>query len=69
MADKASSEVTLELGGESYVLTPSFASVCGVEERIGTNLFQLGQPRPGARGRRRPSRYRRGPHRNLEGYQ
>ena len=43
MAGKARREVTLQLGAENYVLTPSFGAVCGVEERIGTNLFQLGQ--------------------------
>ena len=43
MADTASREVTLAIGGESYVLVPSFGAVCGIEERIGTNLFQLGQ--------------------------
>jgi hypothetical protein len=43
MTDKASREVTLELGGESYVLVPSFGAVCGIEERIGTNLFEIGR--------------------------
>ncbi len=43
MAEAARREVTLELGGESYVLKPSFGAVCGVEERIGGNLFELGR--------------------------
>ena len=43
MADTASREVTLAIGGESYVLVPSFGAVCGVEERIGGNLFQFGR--------------------------
>ena len=43
MADKARREVTLQLGAENYVLTPSFASVCGVEERISSNLFEFGR--------------------------
>ena len=43
MADKANREVTLELGGEAYVLTPSFGAVCGIEERIGSNLFEFGR--------------------------
>ncbi len=43
MADKARREVTLQLGAENYVLTPSFAAVCGVEERIGGNLFEFGR--------------------------
>ena len=43
MTDTASREVTLQLGAESYVLTPSFDAVCGIEERIGTNLFDIGR--------------------------
>ncbi len=43
MADTAGREVTLELGAETYVLTPSFAAVCGIEETIGSNLFELGR--------------------------
>ncbi len=43
MVEKANREVTLELGAESYVLVPSFGAVCGIEERIGNNLFQFGQ--------------------------
>ncbi len=43
MANKERGEVTLALGGESYVLVPSFEAVCGVEERIGTNLFEFGR--------------------------
>jgi hypothetical protein len=39
----AGREVTLELGGESYLLTPSFGAVCGIEERIGINLFEFGR--------------------------
>ena len=43
MANKARGEVTLELGGESYVLVPSFGAVCEIEDKIGTNLFSLGR--------------------------
>lgn len=43
MANKERGEVTLALGGEKYVLVPSFGAVCGIEERIGNNLFQFGQ--------------------------
>ena len=43
MADTTSREVTLELGGESYVLVPSFEAVCKIEEKIGTNLFDFGR--------------------------
>lgn len=43
MDEKANREVTLELGAESYVLVPSFGAICGIEERIGNNLFQFGQ--------------------------
>ncbi len=43
MADKASRDVTLALGGESYVLVSSFGAICGIEERIGGNLFKFGQ--------------------------
>ena len=43
MANKARGEVTLELGGESYVLVPSFGAVCEIEDKIGANLFNLGR--------------------------
>ncbi len=43
MGDMESREVTLALGGESYVLVPSFGAVCRIEERIGNNLFELGR--------------------------
>ena len=43
MANKARGEVTLELGGESYVLVPSFGAVCEIEDKIGGNLFNLGR--------------------------
>ncbi len=43
MANKERGEVTLALGGEKYVLVPSFGAVCGIEERIGDNLFQFGR--------------------------
>jgi hypothetical protein len=43
MANKARGEVTLELGGEIYVLVPSFGAVCEIEDKIGANLFNLGR--------------------------
>ncbi len=43
MANKARGEVTLELGGETYVLVPSFGAVCEIEDKIGANLFNLGR--------------------------
>ena len=43
MANKARGEVTLELGGETYVLVPSFGAVCEIEDKTGANLFNLGR--------------------------
>ena len=43
MANKARGEVSLELGGETYVLVPSFGAVCEIEDKIGANLFNLGR--------------------------
>ncbi len=43
MANKARGEVTLELGGETYVLVPSFGAVREIEDKIGANLFNLGR--------------------------
>ncbi len=42
MANKERGEVTLELGGETCVLVPSFGAVCEIEDALGTNLFILG---------------------------
>jgi hypothetical protein len=41
MADKERGEVTLELGGETYTLVPSFGAVCEIEDALGVNLFDL----------------------------
>ena len=43
MANKHRGEVTLELGGESYVLVPSFGNVAEIEDAIGTNLLTVGK--------------------------
>ncbi len=43
MANKERGEVTLALGGESYVLVPSFGAVCEIEDALGANLFILGR--------------------------
>ncbi len=43
MANKARGEVKLELGGETYVLRPTFGAVCEIEDAIGANLFDMGR--------------------------
>ncbi len=43
MANKERGEVTLALGGETYVLVPSFGAVCEIEDALGTNLFIIGR--------------------------
>ncbi len=43
MANKERGEVTLELGGETYTLVPSFGAVCEIEDALGTNLLSLAQ--------------------------
>ncbi len=43
MANKARGEVTLELGGETYVLVPSFGAICEIEDKIGASLLNLGR--------------------------
>ena len=43
MANKARGEVTLELGGETYVLVPSFGNVAEIEDKLGTSLFAAGR--------------------------
>ena len=43
MANKARGEVTLELGGESYVLVPSIAAIIEIENEIDSNLFEIGR--------------------------
>ena len=48
MANKERGEVTLALGGESYVLVPSFGAVCEIEDALGTNLFSLARRLAGA---------------------
>ncbi len=43
MANKARGEVELDLGGETYVLRPTFGAVCEIEDAIGANLFDIGR--------------------------
>ncbi len=43
MANKERGEVTLELGGETYTLVPSFGAVCEIEDALGASLFTLGR--------------------------
>ena len=45
MAGKARGEVVLVLGGETYVLTPGFAALRGIEDKIGGKLFDFGRCR------------------------
>ncbi len=41
MADTARGEVVLVLGGETYVLTPGFAALREIEDKIGGRLFDV----------------------------
>ena len=43
MTNTARGEVAFELGGETYVLRPSFGAVAEIEDAIGTNLFEMGR--------------------------
>ncbi len=43
MANKERGEVTLELGGESYTLVPSFGAVCEIEDALDVHLIALGR--------------------------
>ncbi len=42
MANKARGEVTLELGGETYVLCPEFGVIAEIEDELNTDMFRLG---------------------------
>ena len=42
-ANRKRGEVTLELGGKTYVLVPSFGAVCEIEDKTGANLLNLGR--------------------------
>ena len=42
MANKARGEVTLELGGEKYVLRPEFGVIAEIEDELDTDMFRLG---------------------------
>ncbi len=42
MANKTRGEVTLELGGETCVLVPSFGVIAEIEDELDTNMFKLG---------------------------
>jgi hypothetical protein len=42
MANKARGEITLELGGESYVLRPEFGVIAEIEDELDSNMFKLG---------------------------
>ena len=42
MANKARGEVTLELGGETYVLRPEFGVIAEIEDELDTDMFRLG---------------------------
>jgi len=43
MANRARGEVTVCLGGETYVLRPTFGAVCEIEDAIGTSLYEIGR--------------------------
>ena len=43
MANRARGEVELVLGEETYVLVPSFGAVCEIEDKIGSNIFNVGR--------------------------
>lgn len=43
MANRARGEVTLRLGGETYVLCPTFGAVCEIEDAIGASLYDIGR--------------------------
>ncbi len=43
MANRARGEVTLHLGGDTYVLCPTFGAVCEIEDAIGANLYDIGR--------------------------
>ena len=42
MANKARGEVTLELGGDRYVLKPEFGVIAKLEDALDSSMFQLG---------------------------
>ncbi|MEE8500998.1 MAG: gene transfer agent family protein [Kiloniellales bacterium] len=42
MANRARGEVTLELGGEKYVLRPEFGVIAEIEDELDTDMFRLG---------------------------
>ena len=42
-ANRKRGEVTLELGGESYVLVPSIAAIIEIENEMDSNLFEIGR--------------------------
>ena len=43
VANRARGEVTLSLGGQAYVLSPSFGAVCQIEDTLGTSLYEIGR--------------------------
>ena len=43
MANAARGEVVLKLGGERYVLRPSFGAICEIEAALGASLFAFGR--------------------------
>ena len=42
-ANRKRGEVTLELGGESYLLVPSIEAIIEIENEIDTTLFEIGR--------------------------
>jgi Phage tail tube protein, GTA-gp10 len=43
MANSARGEVSLRLGGETYVLRPTFGAVCEIEDALGSSLYEIGR--------------------------
>ena len=43
MANTARGEVALRLGGETFVLRPTFEAVCEIEDAIGASLYEVGR--------------------------
>ena len=43
MANKARGEVALRLGGETFVLRPTFEAVCEIEDAVGASLYEVGR--------------------------
>jgi len=43
MANTARGEVALQLGGETFVLRPTFEAACEIEDAVGASLYEVGR--------------------------